>query len=52
MRGFVANILRFCGVHVQKHHDPYIDAKRLIMQPLCNVVDGGAHYGTVTEKLF
>jgi FkbM family methyltransferase len=51
MRSFVGDISRFCGVHVQKHHDPYIDAKRVIKRPLCNVIDGGAHYGTVTAKL-
>jgi FkbM family methyltransferase len=43
--------LRHLGVHVQRWHDPYADARRMAGMDLRNVVDGGAHRGTVTSKL-
>lgn len=51
MKKMIAGAFRLVGLHLQKHHDPYRDALRLLGSDLRNVVDGGAHKGLVTMKL-
>ncbi len=51
MKKLVTDSLRRLGLHLQRHHDAYDDARRLMRVNPRNVVDGGAHKGTVTSRL-
>ena len=52
LKSMVVKTGRAMGLHVQRWHDPFEDAARLLGEGRVRaVVDGGAHKGTVTAKL-